>query len=121
LPSALPFSSPSSVHQSISKTGARKNETFSRCGLPAPDDAALSNQPLLLQPLLDEGGDLQVVPVHHQHVRVSADAGVRQVEDLDKSTFAGTPPGVNTTSFTGLPVISTSRPPTWNDPISRRA
>src|SRR6266513_598013 len=38
-----------------------------------------------------------------------------------RSTFAGTPPGVNTTSFTGLPVISTSRPPTWNEPMSRRA
>src|SRR5688572_1824812 len=34
------------------------------------------------------------------------------------STFAGTPPGVNTTSFTGLPEITTSRPPTWNEPIS---
>src|SRR5713226_9297703 len=38
-----------------------------------------------------------------------------------KSTFAGTPPGVNTTSFTGLPEISTSRPPTWNEPMSRKA
>src|SRR5712691_2290443 len=37
------------------------------------------------------------------------------------STFAGTPPGVNTTSFTGLPEISTSRPPTWNEPMSRSA
>src|SRR2546430_11694530 len=37
------------------------------------------------------------------------------------STFAGTPPGVNTISFTGLPEISTSRPPTWNDPMSRSA
>src|SRR5438445_1601527 len=35
------------------------------------------------------------------------------------STLAGTPPGVNTTSFTGLPEISTSRPPTWNEPMSR--
>src|SRR6266568_9503639 len=35
-----------------------------------------------------------------------------------RSTFAGTPPGVKTTSLTGLPVISTSRPPTWNEPIS---
>src|SRR5439155_10862932 len=38
-----------------------------------------------------------------------------------RSTFAGTPPGVNTISFTGLPEISTSRPPTWNDPMSRSA
>src|SRR6267378_4227286 len=37
------------------------------------------------------------------------------------STFAGTPPGVNTTSFTGLPESSTSRPPTWNEPMSRSA
>src|SRR5882672_5489969 len=37
------------------------------------------------------------------------------------STLAGTPPGVNTTSFTGLPEISTSRPPTWNEPMSRSA
>src|SRR2546423_5259966 len=35
------------------------------------------------------------------------------------STLAGTPPGVNTISFTGLPEISTSRPPTWNEPMSR--
>src|SRR6266581_6250194 len=38
-----------------------------------------------------------------------------------RSTFAGTPPGVNTTSLTGFPEISTSRPPTWNEPMSRRA
>src|SRR6267143_5427548 len=38
-----------------------------------------------------------------------------------RSTFAGTPPGVNTTSFTGLPLIVTSRPPTWNEPMSRNA
>src|SRR5581483_10577885 len=38
-----------------------------------------------------------------------------------RSTFAGTPPGVNTTSFTGLPLIVTSRPPTWNEPMSRSA
>jgi hypothetical protein len=37
------------------------------------------------------------------------------------STFAGTPPGVKVTSLTGLPEISTSRPPTWNEPISRSA
>src|SRR5438132_8076357 len=37
------------------------------------------------------------------------------------STLAGTPPGVNTISFTGLPEISTSRPPTWNEPMSRSA
>src|SRR5437879_12202906 len=37
------------------------------------------------------------------------------------STPAGTPPGVNTISFTGLPEISTSRPPTWNEPMSRSA
>src|SRR2546426_6777041 len=37
------------------------------------------------------------------------------------STCAGTPPGVNTISFTGLPEISTSRPPTWNEPTSRSA
>src|SRR5882762_7206763 len=37
------------------------------------------------------------------------------------STFAGTPPGVNTISFTGLPEISASRPPTWNEPMSRSA
>src|SRR2546425_13015513 len=38
-----------------------------------------------------------------------------------RSTFAGTPPGVNTTSLTGFPETSTSRPPTWNEPMSRRA
>src|SRR6266403_5787241 len=37
------------------------------------------------------------------------------------NTFAGTPPGVNVTSLTGLPLISTSRPPTWNEPMSRKA
>src|SRR5256886_16697890 len=37
------------------------------------------------------------------------------------STLAGTPPGVNTISFTGLPEISTPRPPTWNEPMSRSA
>src|SRR5256885_11759224 len=37
------------------------------------------------------------------------------------SPLAGTPPGVNTISFTGLPEISTSRPPTWNEPMSRSA
>src|SRR5215831_9997757 len=34
------------------------------------------------------------------------------------STLAGGPPGVNTTSFTGLPLIATSRPPTWNELMS---
>src|SRR5215813_6131158 len=34
------------------------------------------------------------------------------------SILAGGPPGVNTTSFTGLPLMVTSRPPTWNDPMS---
>src|SRR5215218_749097 len=37
------------------------------------------------------------------------------------STLAGTPPGVKVTSLTGLPEISTSRPPTWNEPMSRSA
>src|SRR5256885_3897488 len=37
------------------------------------------------------------------------------------STFAGTPPGVTTISFPGLPEFSTSRPPTWNEPTSRSA
>jgi hypothetical protein len=37
------------------------------------------------------------------------------------STLAGTPPGVNTTSFTGWPVISMMRPPIWNEPMSRSA
>src|SRR5436309_15536174 len=37
------------------------------------------------------------------------------------STLAGTPPGVNTISFTGLPEISTSGAPTWNEPTSRSA
>src|SRR5215475_11401482 len=34
------------------------------------------------------------------------------------SIFAGGPPGVKTTSFTGLPLIVTSRPPTWKEPMS---
>src|SRR3984957_4576039 len=37
------------------------------------------------------------------------------------STLAGTPPGVNVTSLVGLPLISTRRPPTWNEPMSRSA
>src|SRR6267143_3904413 len=36
-------------------------------------DLALSIQPLLREPLLDQARDLQVVPVHHQHVRVAAE------------------------------------------------
>src|SRR5262245_44356972 len=31
------------------------------------------------------------------------------------------PPGVNTTSFTGWPESTTSRPPMWNEPMSRNA
>src|ERR1700676_3382407 len=37
------------------------------------------------------------------------------------SILAGTPPGVKVISLTGLPDISTSRPPTWNEPMSRKA
>src|SRR6267378_209038 len=40
-------------------------------------------QPLPREPLLDEACDLQVVPVHHQHMRIAAQPRVRQVEDLD--------------------------------------
>jgi hypothetical protein len=32
------------------------------------DEISLSIQPLLREPLLDEAGDLEIVPVHHQHV-----------------------------------------------------
>src|SRR6266699_5938153 len=46
-------------------------------------EVALADQPLLLEPLLDEAGDLQVVPVQHQHVRVAAGDGVRKIDDLD--------------------------------------
>ncbi|MEJ0069727.1 MAG: hypothetical protein WDO24_14460 [Pseudomonadota bacterium] len=31
----------------------------------------------------------------------------------------GGPPGVRRTSWIGLPEIVTSRPPTWNEPMSR--
>jgi hypothetical protein len=34
--------------------------------------------------------------------------------------LAGTPPALNTTSFRGFPDISTTRPPTWKDPMSRK-
>src|SRR6188768_1964550 len=37
------------------------------------------------------------------------------------SILAGTPPGVNTTSLTGLPLIATCLPPTWKEPVSRSA
>src|SRR5881396_274509 len=40
-------------------------------------------EPLLREPLLDEPRDLQVVPVHHQHVRVAAHAHIRQIDDID--------------------------------------
>src|SRR5438309_6666064 len=40
-------------------------------------------EPLFRQPLLDQRGDLQVVPVHHQHVRIAAHAHVRQIDDID--------------------------------------
>src|SRR5688500_16642923 len=39
-------------------------------------------QPLLLQPSLYQVGDLQVVPVHHQHVGIALDADLRQVDDF---------------------------------------
>ena len=41
------------------------------------------DQPLAREPLLNERGDLVAVAVHHDHVAVAADAGVRQIDDVD--------------------------------------
>ena len=46
-----------------------------------------------------------------QIVELARTAGTVLTDGQLWATLAGTPPGVNTTSFTGLPVMSTSRPP----------
>src|SRR5688572_24797674 len=56
-------------------------------------DSALSTlhsslliEALLLQPALDHAGDLIAVAVHHDHVRVAAEADLGQVDDLVAAT-----------------------------------
>src|SRR5215510_5571083 len=58
---------------------------FSPCSFPQP--SALSPlpslvKPLLLQPSLDHTRDLIAVAVHHHHVRVAADADLRQIDHV---------------------------------------
>ena len=43
----------------------------------------LIDQPLAHEPILDEIGDRVIVLVHHQHVRIALDAGIRQIDDVD--------------------------------------
>src|SRR5260221_6732095 len=48
-----------------------------------------AHQPLLREPVLDQRRDLQVVLVHHQHVRVAAHAGLGQIENVDLASRLG--------------------------------
>ena len=57
---------------------------------------------LALEPALDQGGDLQVVAIHHQHVRVAADADARQVDHLHLAAGAGDALGEVDTVFADL-------------------
>src|SRR5687767_2411441 len=64
---------------------AEKTSPCAFCLLPSAFCLLPSSLPvksLLLQPILDETGDLVAVLVHHDHVRVAADADLRQVDDL---------------------------------------
>jgi hypothetical protein len=40
------------------------------------------------QPLLDEIGGLRIVLVHHQHVGITLDAHIRQIDDVDAAAGA---------------------------------
>jgi hypothetical protein len=40
-------------------------------------------QALADQPLLNEVGYLVTIPVHHDHVGIAPDTGVRQIDDID--------------------------------------
>ena len=67
-------------HQAV---GFFQNSRSVHSLLPALARARLLRQPLALEPFLDQGGDLGIVLVHHHHVRIALDAGLRQVDDID--------------------------------------
>jgi hypothetical protein len=45
----------------------------------------LPGQALAREPGLDQLGDLDVVLVHHDHVRIAVDAGLGQIDGIDAS------------------------------------
>src|SRR5258706_7118 len=57
-------------------------------GSPA-DVPSLPHQSLLADPVLDRAGDLIGVAVHHHHVGVALDPGLRQVDPIDLAAPAG--------------------------------
>ena len=52
-------------------------------------DSLLAYQAFACEPLLDQGGDFEVVLVHHQHVRIALDAGLGQLDHVDLAAGRG--------------------------------
>src|SRR4051794_4989300 len=44
---------------------------------------ALLRQAFALEPFLDQGRDLEIVLVHHHHMRIALDACLREIDDVD--------------------------------------